>query len=785
MPGTSASFTPLFITPMRYKILAFSFALFLVAVRTVAQDQWPLSVPAQNSTIIIYQPQPESYADGHVTARAAVALQERGKDPVYGAIWIKGFLEVDRDTRMGTLSQVEVTDVKSPGLTDSTRIKQFKDFLSAEVPKYTQPISIDRLLASLEANNGSKPDLKNSPPRIIYAETATTLVLIDGEPILKPVEGSVYDHVVNTPFLIAATKDHATYFLGGVGLWYTASSVKGPWTVTANVPKDLVGLVKQDEGEGQQAPGDDNGKPVVPQIVVSTVPAELLQTNGAADLKPVQGTQLLYVTNTDNDIFMDIASQQFYALLSGRWFAAPKLGPDGWKYIDAERLPTDFAKIPEGSPKDGVLASVPGTAAARESVLDASIPQTAKVQRTATTTITYDGEPKWRLIEGTQVYEAENASTSVLYIRKRFYACDNAVWYESDDSMGPWAVCTKVPPEVKDIPPSSPNYNVKYVQVYDSTPEVVYVGYTPGYTGCYVYGPTVVYGTGYYYTPWYGTVYYPPPVTYGFNMHYNPWTGWSMGMTVSNGWMTVHVGGYPGGWWGPPMYRPPYYRPPYHYGGGGYYGRGGNNTINIDNSTNINVGGGQGNRPGGGQGGSGKPGAGQGSANKPTTQPADRGNLYDRGKNPGVQPSRPSAGTQPAGGGRPSNGSKPGAGNNLYTDKAGNVYRTDGNTWQQQGSNGKFQTVSPGAGQATTRPSTGQTGTRPTTGQATTGQGGRGTAPAMPPATQQQLQRDQASRDRGQQRVNNYQGRPSPSAGSYGGGARGGAAPRGGGGGRR
>jgi hypothetical protein len=47
------------------------------------------------------------------------------------------------------------------------------------------------------------------------------------------------------------------------------------------------------------------------------------------------------------------------------------------------------------------------------------------------------------------------------------------------------------------------------VKVYDVTPEVVYVGYTPGYYGSYYYHGAVVYGSGWYYTPWYGPYYYP------------------------------------------------------------------------------------------------------------------------------------------------------------------------------------------------------------------------------------------------------------------------------------
>ena len=47
------------------------------------------------------------------------------------------------------------------------------------------------------------------------------------------------------------------------------------------------------------------------------------------------------------------------------------------------------------------------------------------------------------------------------------------------------------------------------------TPTYVYEGYTPGYLGVVVepYG-TIVYGTGYAYTPWIGSVWYPAPVTY-------------------------------------------------------------------------------------------------------------------------------------------------------------------------------------------------------------------------------------------------------------------------------
>ena len=61
---------------------------------------------------------------------------------------------------------------------------------------------------------------------------------------------------------------------------------------------------------------------------------------------------------------------------------------------------------------------------------------------------------------------------------------------------------------------------------------MIYTGYTPGYLGTVVDGGgTVVYGTGYAYAPWIGTVWYGAPVTYGVAAMpvYNPYVGFTFG----------------------------------------------------------------------------------------------------------------------------------------------------------------------------------------------------------------------------------------------------------------
>ena len=131
-----------------------------------------------------------------------------------------------------------------------------------------------------------------------------------------------------------------------------------------------------------------------------------------------------------------------------------------------------------------------------------------------------------------------------------------AVIYNADVLLGPvrgvgLVFARSVPAVIYTIPPTSPIYYVTYVQIYDATPEVVYVGYTPGYLGTVVAPDgVVVYGTGYDYDPWVGNVWYAAPETYGIAAQpiYSPVVGYSYGYGM--GLMTpVVVGG-----WGVPYY---------------------------------------------------------------------------------------------------------------------------------------------------------------------------------------------------------------------------------------
>ncbi|MET0204396.1 MAG: carbohydrate-binding family V/XII, partial [Casimicrobiaceae bacterium] len=230
-------------------------------------------------------------------------------------------------------------------------------------------------------------------------------------------------------------------------------------------------------------------------------------------------------------------------------------------FVANDALPADFARIPAQSLAGAVLPTVAGTPQAQEAVIQNSIPQTATVPLKGGPTFTpsFDGPPQFVPVVGTSMSYVTNSSVPVIQVAPgAYYAVTAGVWFSATQITGPWAIATSVPTAIYTIPPTSPIYYVTYVRIYEATPTVVYVGYTPGYLGTVIapYG-TVVYGTGYAYAPWVGSVWYPPPYTYGVAAApiYNPYVGYTFGFAMglaTAAWMEPYWGGayYHPAYWG-------------------------------------------------------------------------------------------------------------------------------------------------------------------------------------------------------------------------------------------
>jgi len=538
------------------KILCFLAAASLSAPGQTPSDAstgWPREMDTSGIHFTIYQPQVDQWKKNHLEARAAVTVTRPGNPtPLYGIVSLTARTDVDKESRMVMLDDLKVSSVSFPAA--KSQEPELERAIRDGLPIWPRTVTLDRLLADMAMTQAEGESesvaVKNDPPKVLYSPAPAVLILIDGQPVLRSVPGTPFQRVVNTPATLLYDTAGSRYYLDGNGVWMTASTLDGPWTAAANAPPGLDEAKTQVEQTEQKDPHDhakDAGPPPMtgtpPAVFVSATPAELLVTRGAAQLSPISKTKLLYVTNTENNIFLDVSTQDYYVLLSGRWYRGKSL-QGSWDWVSASQLPRDFAKIPPNSPKGGVLASVPGTEPAREAVIANQIPQTAAVRRTEIKfEVRYDGAPQFRAIEGTSLEYAVNTSSDVIHLGASYYGCHNGVWFVAEAPVGPWVVADTIPAEIYRIPPSCPLFHDRYVYVYGATPDLVYFGYTPGYLGAYVWDGVVVFGTGWFYPPWIGDFWFGWPWTWGFGFGFGYW---------GDGWFWRPVGGY---WW----YHNPWY----------------------------------------------------------------------------------------------------------------------------------------------------------------------------------------------------------------------------------
>jgi hypothetical protein len=531
-----------------------------------AVTDWPVVSLANEGRIEVYQPQPQTMKGNMLTARAVVSLSRSDTTPPeFGTAWFTAHVITDRDTRIVTLADVTVSDVRIPGSTPDQQ-RDFATAISGRLSSMEVTFPLDQLMTSLDTakcENVKESQIQTTPPHIVFSTSPATLISVNGPAKLEPVDQvNGVSRVANTPFILLLNDASRTYYLKAGSRWVSAGDLTGQWTDTTNVPPAVATAAEQlvAPPPNTTAPAAPTAADIAPaaadaKIIVATEPTELIVTSGNPQFAPIPGGaggELLYATNTASDLFLDQSDHRYYVVLSGRWYAATAFdGP--WQYVASDHLPAAFAQIPADSPKASVLSFVAGTNESHEAVLDAGIPQTASIRRDAGAdlNVAYDGDPKFQDVAQSQgVAYALNTPEEVLRVNGKYYCCHQAVWYESDTPTGPWTVCVAVPQAIYTLPPSCPDYNVRYCYVYDYYPDYVTCGYLPGYTGTYIYGPSIVYGTGYDYPGWYGSAYFPPPCTWGFAAYYDPFAcAWGFDTGLYWGGVSWYARPYHERWW--------------------------------------------------------------------------------------------------------------------------------------------------------------------------------------------------------------------------------------------
>lgn len=500
---------------------------------------WPrgYSLPSE-AQMVIFQPQAMTWADQkHLIAMAAVSYVAKGEQkPAMGVVKFEADTSVALAERLVKFSKIKITQTNFQTLSkEQTQeiVTQIEKELSAE----GRVIALDRVLSQVDKSliiPKRVAELKSDPPQIFLSRTPAILVSFDGDPIWSPIKDNDLKFAVNTNWDFFQYPPTNTYYLRDDATWLKATALGGPWTPAGKLPDSFKKLPAEDDN-WKEVVLNLPGKAIthVPKVNVTTTPAELILIDGPPKFAPVPGTKLLWVSNTESDLFTLSTDGPLYYLVAGRWFWAPNFNGH-WQFV-TPNLPEDFKKISLEHPRSRVLASVPGTEQAAEAVLLAQVPQIARVNRNEieVPTVIYQGEPSFEPIQGTKLLRAVNTDKDIIKSGDAYYLCYQGVWFVSGAPAGPWTLATIVPEEIYQIPASSPAHNVTYVTIEkddDENDEWVTYAAVAGYTGMMIGWGCTVWGTGWYYPPyyWYGgyyPVYYPYWRTYGYGSWYNPYTG--------------------------------------------------------------------------------------------------------------------------------------------------------------------------------------------------------------------------------------------------------------------
>jgi hypothetical protein len=493
-----------------------------IIVKAVDKASWPRTILVSDTMLIVYQPKLDAFANSELKARTAVEIQLDGVEKsLFCSVWFKADCNVDKVTRKVYLKGITIEKIILPGVSDQEKEKIGK-IIKHNFLKNSSAISLDYLLAMLAQAEQKKlmaDELSTQVPKILFSTTPMVLIRVEGAPKLMPVNNdNKLAKVINSDTLIIFDKSQKKYYLQFAGKWFSNREIGGSWEQELTIPAKIKQLGTEVKVT-KSATADFKGK-----VYVATQPTVLLQAAGKPEIELIPRTNLLYVKNSDDDIFQDIKTQQLYVLIAGRWFTAKhKTGP--WSYISSRKLPKEFSKIPQNSAKATVLSSIAGTPEAKAAILENSIAQTTTIKRSEEKLkVEYDGEPKFVAITGTKMSYAINTADAVLKINDQYYCCNNAIWFTAKAANGPWQVAVTVPETVNLLPPTVPVYNIKFAKIYeyDKSSDEVTIGYTAGYNDSFVFDGGIVYGTGYNYQPWIDKKYYYRAPTYGIEARYNP-----------------------------------------------------------------------------------------------------------------------------------------------------------------------------------------------------------------------------------------------------------------------
>ena len=163
---------------MPFKLSKRLFLSFLLLSSSIhysqAQEQevtfWPKVIPLEQISITIYQPEAESFNGQILNVRSAFNIFDGTRLPIFGALWFRARVHIDRSTNSVFYDNLEMVDVNFPDVTAAKK-QELRKLLNAVMPTWQFNSSLadfSNVVDIINVSNESSVALNNSPPNIYY-----------------------------------------------------------------------------------------------------------------------------------------------------------------------------------------------------------------------------------------------------------------------------------------------------------------------------------------------------------------------------------------------------------------------------------------------------------------------------------------------------------------------------------------------------------------------------------------------------------------------------------------
>jgi len=214
---------------------------------------WPATVRLGEATATLDVPQADVLEGTLLKARGPVRIKgPEDTEAAVGTVWYEADVVIDHAHRVVTLRSVRVPRVQVPAFPPARQQRIAARLGQALTPR-SLTLPLDDVLASAKLaarREETNPKLGTNPPRILFASEPAILVVFDGEPRFRAVEGSFLERALNTPFLVLHDPVAHAYYLDGGTVWFRAAEVSGPWAKADVTPPEALRIARSDRKEG-------------------------------------------------------------------------------------------------------------------------------------------------------------------------------------------------------------------------------------------------------------------------------------------------------------------------------------------------------------------------------------------------------------------------------------------------------------------------------------------------------------------------------------------------------